>query len=751
MNLISKTLISKILSPRMKINKTINKISFKLLLLFVIFINFNNNFELNAQALENELPKEKLGIYAGYNLNFHSTNFTSLPNVPNCCVDFSFAFGNGFSYGVLYDYTLNETSGLEFRFGFSRIDGSFSERNVIGNTWLRNSNPLDTNRVQIANVNVDHEINARIFNIVLLPSYRYTVNKFNLTGGLKLGYINSSSFDQKEVLVSPENVVFENLKLSRNEFEGDKIPEVTSILFGLNFGVSYDVNLSKKWVIAPEVRYEINLNNINSNPWKVSTLAFGAALKYNVFETIPPKELPIKEETIYKRDTTIVENIENRTIEVKLLNKDEKLNKMTFDDYILNQTIITENYQKNIPKILQMDCNLEIAGLLPDGTKQVTPTITIEETEVNESFPILPHIFFKENSAELASTDMNLLQKIEVEKFKENELEKSTLKLYDNMLNIIGYRLKFNPKAKIKIIGTNKNKGPELNNLELSNNRANAIKNYLTEIWDVNPNRIEVTKRNLPQNPGNNNLLDGEIENQRAEIYCNDFEVLKPINIKTIEKSSNPPILLIGPKFKKQNENVILENVKWDLNITQNEKFLRRTTSDIEKDGVLKWNILEEPVPLIENQIDIKLRAENEYGGICEFDEKINIKQLTIRKKRFELKDDYKIEKYSLIVFDFDQSKLTDQHKDILNEIKQKIEPNSKVKIYGYTDKIGEEKYNEILAAKRANEVQSYLNVNQENLELKSIGSKELLYDNNSPQGRSFCRTVLVQVETPIK
>lgn len=745
MNLYSNISILTTLLSKLKLDK------FALQLVLILIIIINNNSYLFTQTIENELPKEKMGIYAGYNLNFHSTDFSSLPSVPNCCVKFSYAFGSGFSYGILYDYVLNKSSGLEFRLGFSRIDGTFSERNVIGNTWLRNSNPLDTNRVQIANVNVDHEINANIFNIVFLPSYRYSAKNFNLTGGLKLGYINSSSFNQKEVLISPENVVFENLRLSRNEFEGDKIPEVTSVLFGVNLGISYDINLSKKWIIAPELRYEINLNSINSNPWKVSTAAFGAALKYNVFEKITPKELPIKEETIYQRDTIIVENIENRSIEVKMINQSEKLNKTTFDDYILHQKVITENYQKNIPKILQMDCNLEIAGLLPDGTKQTIPTITIEETEVNESFPILPHIFFKENSSDLSATGMNLLQQIEAEKFKENELEKSTLKLYDNMLNIIGYRLKYNPKAKIKIIGTNKNKDIELNNLELSNNRAIAIKNYLTEVWAVNPNRIEVTKRNLPQNPGNNNLIDGEIENQRAEIYCNDFEILKPINIKTIEKSSNPPILLIGPKFKKQNENTLLENVNWDLNISQNEKFLRRTTSDIEKDGVFRWNILDEPSPLIEDQINIKLKAENEYGGICEFDEKINIKQLTIRKKRFELKDDYKIEKYSLIVFDFDQSKLTEQHKDILNEIKQKIEPNSKVKIYGYTDKIGDENYNEILAGKRANEVQSFLKVKQENLELKSIGSNDLLYDNSTPQGRSFCRTVLVQVETPIK
>jgi outer membrane protein OmpA-like peptidoglycan-associated protein len=503
----------------------------------------------------------------------------------------------------------------------------------------------------------------------------------------------------------------------------------------------------------------MNFNNVNSQSWKINTLIVGASIKYPIYETIEPEPLPIKEETIFNRDTLLVYDAKVKSEQVILLDKSETNEEIETEDYLLKQKTITEKYQKTLPKVINLACDMEIYGILPDGTKQATPTLIIEETEVIESFPVLPQVFFKENSADLTMTGLNLLQPLEVERFDAQKLDKSTLKLYENMLNIIGYRMRFNPKANIKIIGTNKNKGVETNNQELSNNRAIAIKKYLVETWQINEKRIDVIKRNLPQNPGNSNIVEGEIENQRAEIYSDDFEILKPINITTLEKSSNPPTLAVKPIITNDvgEENTdnshdnSINNVVWNVEISQNSKLLRRSTSDLEKDGVYDWNVLDEPIPMLENPIEVKLDAKNEFGGICSKTSSIEIKQLTIKKKRFELKDDNRIEKYALIVFDFDQSKLTEQHRTILKEIKSKIEPNSKVKILGFTDKIGEEDYNENLAKRRAEEVQSYLNVAADKLELKAIGSKELLYDNSTPQGRAFCRTVIIEIETPVK
>lgn len=714
-----------------------------------------NFVELNAQNRKNKQieltdkpPLYRVGIYGGINFNFHSSDFTKLPGVPNCCTKFESAYDDGISIGGLFDYTLNENSGIDFRLGYASYNGIYDVRQNIGNTWVLDA--LTNDRVAITDAVVNHNLVARISSINFIPSYRYSFNKLNLLGGLRVGYVSSSSYEQQEKLLEPENVVFENGKLSRNIYVGNQIPDMSSLLFALNFGVSYDLNFNQKLVVAPELRYELNLNNVNSESWKISTLVFGAAIKYPVYEKKDPDPIPIKEETIYQRDTMIVYNPTIKTEVIKLLSSNEKLKVIETDEYTLNQKIIAEKYEKTLPKVINIDCDMEIMGVLADGTKQETPTLIIEETEVTESFPILPHVFFAENSSDLTKSGLNLLRTIEVEKFDEQKLDKSTLSLYSNMLNIIGNRLKFNPKAKIKIVGTNKNKGVELNNAELSNSRALAVKKYLVDIWNIDASRIEIQKRNLPQNPGNINVTEGELENQRAEIYSDDFNILRPINISNIEKKSNPPLMTIKPKFQFDEE-VNNPKVLWNLELSQDNKLLRRTTSDLEFDGIYDWNVLDEPMPTLEKPIEVKLDAKNEFGSLCSKTKKIEIKQLTIKKKRYELKDDHKIEKYALIVFDFDQSKLTEQHKIILGEIKKKIQPNSKVKILGYTDVIGEMTYNENLARRRATEVQNFLNVKAENLDLQAIGSKELLYDNSTPQGRAFCRTVIIEIATPVK
>ena len=112
---------------------------------------------------------------------------------------------------------------------------------------------------------------------------------------------------------------------------------------------------------------------------------------------------------------------------------------------------------------------------------------------------------------------------------------------------------------------------------------------------------------------------------------------------------------------------------------------------------------------------------------------------------------DNKIEKFALIVFDYDKSTLSNRHKKVLDDIKSRIEPNSIITIEGYTDRTGSAEYNKNLAKRRAEEVNKYIGTKNSNITLKAIGEDKLLYNNNIPQGRNYSRTVLVKIVTPIK
>ncbi|MGB9912275.1 MAG: OmpA family protein, partial [Candidatus Kapaibacteriota bacterium] len=128
--------------------------------------------------------------------------------------------------------------------------------------------------------------------------------------------------------------------------------------------------------------------------------------------------------------------------------------------------------------------------------------------------------------------------------------------------------------------------------------------------------------------------------------------------------------------------------------------------------------------------------------------EPLLINKITVDKKRMEGIADREFEFYSLILFDFGRSKLEQGHKNVLEFITKRIAPESQVTIEGFTDNIGDEKVNRKISEKRAVEVAKWLGL--KSAKTVGVGENFLLYDNSLPEGRFYCRTVRITIETPI-
>jgi hypothetical protein len=140
--------------------------------------------------------------------------------------------------------------------------------------------------------------------------------------------------------------------------------------------------------------------------------------------------------------------------------------------------------------------------------------------------PILPYVFFEYNSAEIPS------RYVHVTSVKINT--KDIMDAYYSILNVLGSRLRQHPNAVVTLTGTNSNTENELNNTNLSHNRALAIRNYLIKNWKISPKQIIISVRNLPANPGNTFTKEGCEENRRVEISSEDPSILAPIITKTL-------------------------------------------------------------------------------------------------------------------------------------------------------------------------------------------------------------------------
>ncbi len=683
-------------------------------------------------------PLYWLGFYGGVNLNFHTADFRSLPEAECCSPGFKSGFGIGYALGGLFEYPLDEKWMLDIRLGFSTLDAQLKVNELIGNA------PADKFAGNLTNdVEVEHTIDSRLSLLGLEPSVNYYFfDKFYGTLGFRLGYLLAGKFDQQEKIVNPPDVHFlENGLRVRNQYNNQDINNLKNFQFHILAGLGYDLTIGREWYLTPEARYYLPLMNISSVAWKVSDLQIDLALKIPVF---PARELPVREEMAFIRDTTTVTDENITAEEVVLIDKSEETEEIENDDFILKRRVIRENYEKRIPVSGKITAAVDAAGINYDGTRQENPQLVIEEIEAEESFPLLPYVFFREGSADLAATKMEPLNTGAGE-FNENNLEWNTMSIYSEMLNVVGSRMKKYPDAKLTVTGCNNNTGVEENNLELSEKRAEAVKNYLVKTWNIDPSRITVQSRNLPANPGNNEIKDGQIENQRAELSSDNDKILKFVTLNKVIRTSNPPRVEILPEITAD-----AGVSSWDIKVEQSGRLLRQYSGqDVPKK--IEWDVEGEPVPKTEVPVNITLTAMDNLGHKTTAQKDIAIKQLTIKKKRIEMIGDKKIERYSLILFDFDKANITPEQAKVLKEIREKIHPDSKVTIYGYADRTGDPAYNKQLADRRIQETQKVLKVKDSQLKTVPVGSNVLLYNNDTPEGRSYSRTVRIIIETPVK
>lgn len=715
-------------------------------LIFLILILSVNYFSIAFENDSDTMPKTLFyfGAYGAFNRNFHIADFQSIPPYPNCCDNFDYGTGNGFALGLFTNFELMNSINLDVRFGFMKLNGTLSKMQYDGNSLVVNP----TTGTILTGIQTQYIIDSRITSLSLEPALNFMFfSSLITTLGFNFGILTDKAFDQYEQIISPNNVIFQaNSSTRRNAYYNQTIPNTNAFQMSGLLGVEYQVPIGINSFLVPYMRYYVPFIDITSNlSWKIASLQIGAAVKLPFDVEF---ERQIMRDTVYQRDTSRIEIAGLDSDRVKLVSKSYSKQETKSKQYIHQNVIFTEHYENQIPKALNIDLGLIIKAVMRDGTVQdnpTIPTITIEEIETEEGFPLLPHVFFKNNDYSLNNSGLHLLSNAEAESFKPDSLNWNTLDIYKELLNITAFRLKQEKSSILTITGCNNNLNEESSNITLSQNRANAVKDYFTSVWGIEQSRIKVKAQNLPDIPSNNTLEDGMIENRRAELSSNNSTILKPVILKQLARTSNPPVIEIQPVINSDSK----INV-WSIDIIQQDSILR-TYAGSGTPPSINWNVEDSPIPQFESPVHIKFAVKDIFNSKKNIEQQLTIHQLTIRKKRTEMFNDHIIEKYSLILFNYDKATINPSQKEILENIKSRIKPNSKVTIAAYTDRTGESDYNKNLALRRAQEAQKILKVRLENLEIKPIGNVQLLFDNSSPEGRSYSRTVQITIETPVE
>ncbi len=723
-----------------------------ILALIILLISSNQIFSQDKKPDTGEL-RTSYGGYINLNLNLHTANFPELPGIPNCCNKFTSGFGTGFSLGFLYEFPVAKSFFLGFRTGYSVLNAELLE--IEKTKVIKNGRARDGE--------FEHSINVRLSNIGIESMLGWRVDeRLSFYGGFRLGSVRPPTYSQAETITKPasgatflDSLGVDTEKRTRNEFSGN-LPDPANIYAAILTGVSYELPLNKSNTLklVPEIFYSMGLTNVvNSLDWQANSLKLGLAIRYSPMSAAAIDEEHKDEEhkTIRNIDTV---HIESDAITENTFKQGTPISIITTSQ-IGNTKIITENINITdtifIKVIYDFTADIDLYGVDSTGKEIKNPVFKIEEFISSRQQPLLNYIFFDKNSSAIPKRYVKL-NKYDTAKFNIDELYyNQTLPTYYNALNIIGKRMREYPKARLKLIGCNDGSDKEKGNKLLSRKRAESVRNYLKYVWGIGDGRMKIQVRNLPQKASvPPEEPDKSAENRRVEMYSNVYEILSPVFTSDTLRVASPPIA----RFRTSvNSSAGVKRI--DINASQVSRGIRNNfdttiTGDIPEFVDWQLSANQSVTPRFDEAISYSLTVLDNSGNEKSIEKRsLPIDLVTIRRKRQEKIEDKIIDRYSMILFDFDKSDITGINNKIIDFIKGRINARSKILISGYTDRTGEDEHNRMLSLRRAQATAKA--IGRADAEVLGVSRGKLLYDNGLPEGRFYCRTVNIVVETKVE
>lgn len=499
-----------------------------------------------------------------------------------------------------------------------------------------------------------------------------------------------ATYTQREQILSPDFVRFENNTTERITESGELQNIQTS--FGGNVGLGVHIAMHRHWDVYPEISYRRGFNFIDPvRAWNLESVRLTLGVRYNDDDTLRAMSISTPTQSKQLRTTSAI-----------------------------------------------------VALPAPSLYARIDSALTLRQTMITQTYPLLPYIFF--DSAQSALRPVYHIQ-TSTESFSENDISKETLDIYYALIPIIAQRMKRMPQAQLTIIGTSDSKeaSTEQERQILARHRATAVYNAFVG-QGILPNRITVTIQATPSIVSSERIKEGVEENRRVELLASQPEILAPVvHSRFLEYIFD----------EKQRMMTIQSNDSlrdWTISVMHRGALVRawRGHGIVPTSFSLRTDSLPtQRIGLIATEYDtlrVNIQAQTTNGTLVS----TSVAQL-FRK----VADNVEVHRLSLIVFDFDKSEISSANKNMMQTfVQEAIKPMSSITIAGTTDRVGEAPYNTLLSQARADAVKKQLLLLQPSANIlwsKGFGESMLLFSNDVPEGRFYCRTVSVVVKTPIE
>lgn len=642
--------------------------------------------------------RTEYGITGAVGLNVHDASFRKLGMFPSCCPEFTGGSGIGFAVGGYAAFPLTSSLRLHARLTYALEGGSqsYDEGSFVAD--LRDS-------AKVVPAVFRHTLDASLSSIGLEPLLGWRLGNLEIMGGLRLGFVTSASFTQREELVEPADYGA-YLGDDRIWVETDaEIPDAAAMRLALAGGLRYDLPLNARGtvILAPEIMYYHALTGVASNvTWTAHQLRFGIALGFRPEEPMTPPPPP--------PDTTRVPDVPVRPL---------------------------------------LTASIRAEGIEADGTTSPDLTIRIDETIATDLRPLLNHIYFDKGAADIP-VRYRALRPEATASFREEQLySTTTMETYHHVMDIVAQRMTQRPNARLRLTGC-LSEDDATTDLTLARRRAEAVRSYLVDMWNIDAERIDIDARATPERPTRANdpsqLPLAHEENRRVEISATDATILAPVATTDTIRTATPPTVRFHPDVTAD-----AGVASWRIEAVQDGRPLFRQDGSRGTPSDVDWLVAGDrsTTPRSESPIVYRLTVEDGTGRVMQtLAQEIPVRQITVRQKRVERIADREIDRFSLILFDFNDAGIKGQNAAIIDLIKRRITAQSTVTITGFTDNIGTASYNRELARQRAETTATAL--------AQPVSTIRPAADNapfplDLPEGRAYARTVTVVVETQVR
>ncbi len=541
------------------------------------------------------------------------------------------------------------------------------------------------------------------------------------------------SISKKHSQRANEDTVFQITNLFRTDTLFIPYKKVTETNFNID-------TVRKESEYFNEKRYTTGKERTETEEVKSSDTLYSFE---NVFRTdtlfIPLKRITSTESNI---DTVSKKSklIEDTLIKTGLFRLDSTKNRSRDTVYTRFRQYRTDTLLVPDFSDMKLKSSISVFGLVPSGDTVPLQSISLQMQFTTEVYPLLPYIFFNENSTDIPSR-YNLLPP--GTKFENDEIEPNPIDIHHNNLNIIADRLKNYPEAKITINGY-VDPYTETGSCGLALQRALSVKQYLVlRGAPANSILINAAEKNCyAPKPTRSKNQYGYAENRRAVIESDYDDILAPVYGKRYLNPVNilPDTLLFDPEGSSY---PII--TRWILTVSQAGEtvFYKSGTGRPEK---IKMPLKRKEALKIRTELplNIEYKVFNKSAQVSATVKALNVIQET---------DNYEVERLSLTLFPVGLNTLTGDMEKQTSEFLKGLGKQSTVQINAYCDILGGEKTNKFLAETRAENIYRFIRRTAPSAritDVKALGDKDFpsgIESYNLPEERFLSRTVAIEIK----